>query len=163
MNYKNHVIFSLITPFCVHIHIAQSLSTLLTRRHHHWRPSDTALLNTSLHWVHKLHSHHPAGWDSLRLHQENLRKITAITAKQGECWKGLSAGTLRLSLFCFGICILQLTHGKDQTLFPFLFPVCLACTPLGLALVLPSPIFRTAWSEAHLAISQMGKRRDQIP
>lgn len=124
MNYKNHVIFSLITPFCVHIHIAQSLSTLLTRRHHHWRPSDTALLSTSLHWVHKLHSHHPAGWDSLRLHQENLRKITAITAKQGECWKGLSAGTLRLSVL---FCNLHITTHSQKG--PDSFPLSFPCVP----------------------------------
>lgn len=144
----------------VFIHpLLRVLSTLLTSRHHHWRPSDT-----SLYWVHMLHPHHPRNLDSLeKKKKKHPRKITAITAKQGECWKGLSARTPKLSQFCFGVCILQHTHRKDQTLFPFLFPVCLVCTPLGLTLVLPSPIFRTACSEAQLVISQMGKRWHQIP
>lgn len=56
MNYKTHAIFSLFTPFSVHIPIAQGPEHLINQEASPLK-SHTVLLSTSPHWVHMLHSH----------------------------------------------------------------------------------------------------------
>lgn len=146
---------SLITPFCVHLPIAQG--------HEHLVNKDTSPWKSLRHWPVEhnpfLGVPHCNSWDYLGFHKiEKRENNTVRTSEDPLLTKGCT--------FCF-VWMLQHTHKK-----PRLFSLCtgdhfalkawvlVACTTIGLTRVLPSPVFVTAHYEAPLVISQMGRAQD---